>query len=229
MRRSLAFTGIIAAGMTVLAVAATPALAAGGPNPNATGTGMCAVTGTAPATSAGVNGGPANGRGGAQGNGRGVSNTLRGQGVNLPASGTLATAQEADLADMVEEEKLAHDVYVTLAANFPSDYQFARIANAESQHTNALRTLLTRYGLSDPSAGEAVGEFSTSGFRSLYSELVGQATTAANALDVGIAVEKLDISDLTSAMEDLASAPDVLQTYTNLRTASQQHLTAFGG
>jgi hypothetical protein len=229
MRRSLAVTGIIAVGMTALAVAATPALAAGGPNPNATGAGICAVTGNAPTASAGVNGGPANGRAGAQGNGRGVSSTMRGQAINLPASGTLTTAQKADLAYMVEEEKLAHDVYVTLAADFPSDYQFARISNAESQHANALSNLLTRYGLTDPTAGEAVGEFSTSEFSSLYSELVGQATTAANALDVGIAVERLDISDLTSAMADLTTAPDVLKTYTNLRTASQQHLDAFGG
>jgi hypothetical protein len=228
MRRSLAVTGIIAAGLTALAMGATPAFAQGGPNPNATGTGVCAVTGTTPTTpNAGTNGMGMNGNRG-QGNGRGMNNTMRGTGINLPASGTLTADQKADVAYMVEEEKLAHDVYVALAAKFPADFQFARIANSETQHEAALRTILTRYTLADPTAGLTAGQFSTSAFQNLYSELVAQATTAANALEVGIAIETLDIADLTSALDGV-TAPDVVQTYTNLRNASQHHLTAFGG
>ena len=45
---------------------------------------------------------------------------------------------------------------------------------------------------------------------------------------VGVAIEKLDIADLTSALEEV-TAGDVVQTYSNLRNASQHHLTAFGG
>ncbi|MEI6362740.1 MAG: DUF2202 domain-containing protein [Actinomycetes bacterium] len=224
MRRSLAVTGIITAGLTALALAATPALAQGGPNPNASGTGTCAVTGTAPVSpnAVGMNGG----RG--QGYGRGMNSPMGGQGINLPASGTLTADQKADVAYMVEEEKLAHDVYVALAAKFPADFQFARIANSEAQHQAALRTILTRYNLTDPTAGLAAGEFSTSAFQKLYNDLVGQATTAVNAPEVGVAIEKLDIVDLTSSLDGV-TAPDVVQTYTNLRNASQHHLTAFGG
>ena len=54
----------------------------------------------------------------------------RGTGINLPASETLTADQKANVASMVEEEKLAHDVYVALAAKFPADFQFARIANS---------------------------------------------------------------------------------------------------
>ncbi len=226
MRRSLAVTGIITAGLTALALAATPALAQGGPNPNTTGTGTCALTGTTP-SNAGMNGVGMNGNRG-QGNGRGMNNPMRGTGVNLPASGTLTADQKTDVAYMVEEEKLAHDVYVALAAKFPADFQFARIANSEAQHEAALRTILTRYNLADPTAGLAAGEFSTTAFQKLYNDLIGQATTAANALEVGIAVEKLDIADLTSSLDGV-TAPDVVQTYTNLRNASQHHLAAFGG
>lgn len=232
MRRSLAITGVIAAGMTALAVAAVPAFAAGGPNPNTTnGSGTCAITGTAPANM-GMNGTGTPGTGQGYGRGRGMAGGMgagmAGQGLTTTPSGTLTSDQKSTLAFMVEEEKLAHDVYVALAAKFPADYQFARIANAETMHQTALRTLLTRYGLTDPTAGEAAGEFSTTAFQSLYNDLVASATTAANALDAGISVEQRDIADLTSALTGL-TAPDVVQVYTNLRNASQHHLAAFGG
>jgi hypothetical protein len=230
MRRSLAATGIITAGLTALALAATPALAQGGPNniSNASGTSICSITGTAP-TTPGANATGTAGQGYGRGNGGGgMGSGIRGTGANLAAQGTLTSSQKADLVSMVEEEKLAHDVYVALAAEYPADYQFARIANAETMHQTALRTLLTRYAIADPTAGLPAGEFSTSGFQTLYDGLVAQATTAANALDAGIAVEKRDIADLTSALNGLA-APDVTQVYTNLRNASQHHLAAFGG
>jgi hypothetical protein len=235
MRRSLAVTGIITAGLTALALTATPALAQGGPRniANASGTGICSITGTAPTTpganatgTAGQGYGRGNGTGNGMGNGMGGG--MRGTGANLAPMGTLTSSQKADLVSMTEEEKLAHDVYVTLAATFPTDYQFARIANAETMHQTALRTLLTRYAITDPTDGLAVGEFTTSAFQTLYDSLVDQATTATNALDAGIAVEKRDIADLTTALTGL-TAPDVTQVYTNLRNASQHHLTAFGG
>lgn len=226
MRRILAVTGIIAAGLTVIAVGTTPAFAQGGPNPNGTGTGVCTVTGTTSTTPNAT--GLMGGRGNGQNVGRGMSTTARGTGINLPASGTLTADQKADVVYMVEEEKLAHDVYVTLAAKFPADFQFARIAKAEAQHQSALRTILARYGLEDPTVGLAVGDFGTAAFDALYNDLVGRATTAANALSVGVMVEQLDIANLTSALNDV-TAPDVVQTYTNLRNASQHHLTAFGG
>lgn len=220
MRRSLAISGILAAGITVLAVSAAPAIAAGGPAaPN--GTGTCTSTGTAQ--------GPMNGAGGGrgmqgQGNGRG----MQGQGAITATSGTLTTSQRATLVWMAEEEKLAHDVYVALAAKYPATVQFARIANAEAAHLASIQTLLARYGIDDPTTGMAAGEFRTAAFQSLYDDLVARATTTANALAVGVTIEKLDIADLTSAMSGL-TAPDVLQVYTNLRNGSERHLAAFGG
>ena len=54
---------------------------------------------------------------------------------------------------MAEEEKLAHDVYVALAARYPDLMQFARIQRSETMHLTAVRTLLTRYGIADPTTG----------------------------------------------------------------------------
>ena len=147
-------------------------------------------------------------------------------GAALAPSGTLTASQKDELVYMVEEEKLAHDVYVALAAKYPSIVQFSRIAKSESRHQDALRTLLSRYGLADPTIGLAAGEFSTAAFQSLYDSLVAQATDAASALAVGVSIEKLDIADLTTALNGL-TAPDVVQAYTNLRKGSEQHLAAF--
>ena len=137
-------------------------------------------------------------------------------------------ATTASLLFMIEEEKLAHDVYVALAAKYPATVQFARIANAEATHLASIQTLLARYGIDDPTTGMAAGEFRTAAFQSLYDDLVARATTTASALAVGVTIEKLDIADLTSAMSGL-TAPDVLQVYTNLRNGSERHLAAFGG
>ena len=49
------------------------------------------------------------------------------------------------------EEKLAHDVYVALV-DATGDARFTRIAASESRHLAAIRVLLTRYGVNDPTA-----------------------------------------------------------------------------
>lgn len=58
--------------------------------------------------------------------------------------GTLTPAQVGRLVRMREEEKLAHDVYVTLAQS--SGLQiFNNIANVESQHMRAVEQHASRY------------------------------------------------------------------------------------
>ena len=59
-------------------------------------------------------------------------------------------------------------------------------------------------------------------------EVVERADTPADALGVGVTIERLDIADLDDAMSGL-TAPDVLNAYTHLRQGSQRHLAAFGG
>jgi hypothetical protein len=231
MRRSLTAAAVLAAGLTTVAVGAGPALAGNGPGlGSGTGTGTATCDGTGTRIDASAGGVSGQGRGMGASNGMGMGNRVgNGMGTgSLAASGTLTTTQRSDLLYMVEEEKLAHDVYTTLAAKYPTDYQFSRIANAETQHQTAVRTLLVRYGMDDPTAGLATGEFATASFQSLYGDLLGDATNATTALGVGVAIERLDISDLTDAMSGL-TAPDVLQVYGNLRNGSERHLAAFGG
>ena len=231
MRRNVAIATGIAAGVTAIALVATPALAQAGPWSGARSTtdttcpmldGTAATPGTGYGTGRGAGQGPGMGRGSGTQAGMGMA-----RGTTAP-SGTPTTDQKTSLAGMADEEKLARDLYAVLATKYPNDVQFARITRAESMHLAAIRCLLARYGVTDPTAGLAAGEFASATTQSLYDSLLASATTSATALAAGIAVEKDDIAALTAAKAGV-TAPDVLQVYTNLLTASQRHLTAFGG
>ncbi len=235
MRRNLSISVGLAAGVTAIALVATPALAQAGPWAASTTpvSGTCTGDGTGPAGT-----GPGMGRWGAAPGAQGAT-AMRGQGGGMRngsgmmgpadvASGTLTTDQKASLASMADDEKLAHDLYTALGAKYPADPQLARIARAESMHLAAVRTLLTRYGITDPTAGLAEGTFASTRAQSLYDSLLAGATTSAKSLAAGITVEKTDIADLSSAKSGV-TAPDVLRVYTTMITASQRHLSAFGG
>ena len=139
---------------------------------------------------------------------------------------TLSPETAKSLQYMVAEEKLAHDVYTVLGNTFDVP-TFDNIASAEARHQSRVRALLTTYGISDPTVGDAVGEFDDADLQALYDRLVteGKAsiTAAANA---GITVEKTDIADLDEA---LASNPpaDIARVLQALRSGSERHLAAF--
>lgn len=231
MRTSRTALGILAAGVTALAIAATPAIAATatGMGNNGTGTGTCTSTGQQATGQQNANGSRGmGGRGQGTGMGTGNGSGNRGQGTITAPMGTLTAAQRTELAAMAEEEKVAHDLYVALAAKYPASPQFANIAKAELQHLTAVRTVMARYGIADPTVGYAAGEFKSPAFQALYDGLLAGATDTAKALAAGIAVEKADIADLKAAMTGL-TAPDVQQVYTNLLRGSERHLVAFGG
>ncbi len=247
MRRTIAIGSAVAAGVASVALVAAPSWAEAG---NWLGTARAAVTGatadptpvctgTGPTGNGGMGYGMRNGTGsttGAGGPGYGMRNGYGGgagggmlaQGSTV-AQGTLTAAQKTDLAAMAEEEKMAHDLYVALAAKYPAVTQFARIAQSETQHLTAVRAMLDRYDIADPTAGKAAGEFASASFQSTYDTLLAGATTSTAALAAGVTVEKADIADLASATSGLTAAPDVLALYTHLSTASQHHLAAFGG
>lgn len=139
---------------------------------------------------------------------------------------TLTEAQKAQLAFWVEEEKLAHDLYLALAAQYPSLSQFSRIANSESQHMTAVQGLMSTYGVADPTVGQAPGVFVNAELSALYTQLLNSATSPDAALAAGAAVERKDIADLTAAKATALPA-DVLRVVNAQIKASQGHLRAF--
>ncbi|TFD34261.1 DUF2202 domain-containing protein [Cryobacterium cryoconiti] len=151
-----------------------------------------------------------------------------GTGLTDVASGTLTDDQKTELAAMAEEEKLAHDLYVAFDEQYDATV-FTRIAKSETKHLDAVRILLERYELTDPTVGLAAGEFVTDDTQALYDTLLAEGSVSLDAaMEVGRTVEETDIADLTTANEDV-TAPDVLKVYERLLAASEKHLVAFGG
>jgi hypothetical protein len=140
----------------------------------------------------------------------------------------ISADEAADLQFMREEEKLAHDVYVTLFAQWGLPV-FDNISQSEQQHTEAVAYLLDRYDISDPAAGNAVGEFTDETLQGLYDQLVAQGSqSVADALKVGAAIEEIDILDLQERLAETAN-PAIVQVYDNLMAGSENHLRAFVG
>jgi len=138
----------------------------------------------------------------------------------------LSQAEAKALQYMREEEKLAHDVYVTLYGEWGLRV-FSNIAASEQQHTDAVATLLARYGVSDPTTGKAAGEFTDPTLQGLYDELIAQGSVSAiDALRVGALIEEVDILDLQERMAATENA-DILRVFANLLKGSQNHLRAF--
>ncbi len=239
MRKRTAVIAAAAAGGVGLVLLAPPVLAATTPGggPNGT-TATCTGDGPGPrGTADGTQG--TRGYGYGMGMGRGTpdadGNANRGGmggrmagdvAENLPASGTLTAAQQDELAAMAEEEKLARDVYTALGDS-TGDVRFDRIATSEQRHLDAVRVVLARYSIDDPTAGKGVGEFtSPTSTRAYASYLEDGKVSLSAALEVGRTIEKADIADLDAASQGL-TAPDVSTLYARLSTASSHHLAAF--
>jgi hypothetical protein len=126
---------------------------------------------------------------------------------------------------MREEEKLAHDVYVTLFAKWELPV-FQNISQSEQTHTDSVKALLDRYGLDDPASSQ-VGVFTNPDLQALYTDLVARGSQSlAEALKVGGAIEEIDILDLRERLAQTDNA-DIQQVFTNLESASNNHLRAF--
>ncbi|HSO92486.1 MAG TPA: DUF2202 domain-containing protein [Arthrobacter sp.] len=170
--------------------------------------------------------GKAGGQGSGQGSGHGSGSGLN---SGSAATGTMTAEQKAELAFMAEEELVAHDLYTAFAGLYDTPV-FSRIADSESKHLEAVRNLMERYGVTDPTVDHTAGVFSDDSLQKLYDELLAQGQASQEgALAAGRTVEKTDIEGLTAAAEGATTAPDAKAVYTRLLEASQHHLTAFGG
>ena len=140
--------------------------------------------------------------------------------------GELTAAEAEGLIFMREEEKLARDVYLTLYDQWGLSL-FQNIANSEQTHTDAVKTLLDRYGLDDPMTNRVVGEFENDVLQALYDDLVAAGSESlGDALKVGAAIEEIDILDLEKYMAQTDKA-DILTVYENLTKGSRNHLRSF--
>ena len=147
-------------------------------------------------------------------------------GKNGQSRGTLTDAEIEHITYMREEDKLARDVYLTLYESYQVPI-FDNISESEQRHMDAIKRLIDKYGLKDPVANDAVGEFTNPVFTNLYNDLVDKGEMSyCEALQVGIEIEDLDIDDIEIALKDVVAA-DVIRVLNNLLSGSYNHLNAF--
>ncbi|WP_457752921.1 DUF2202 domain-containing protein [Thermococcus sp.] len=144
---------------------------------------------------------------------------------SLPA-GELTEAEKDGLLYMVEEEKLAHDVYTKLYEKWGLQI-FSNIAKSETTHVESVRMLLKKYNLPDPTADSKIGEFKNKKLQDLYNKLIEQGMKSEiDALKVGALIEEVDIIDLQERIAE-TNKLDIITVYENLMMGSRNHLRAF--
>jgi len=150
-------------------------------------------------------------------------------GSGLPAYSAVpytSAALKTNLKYMVEEEKLARDVYTVLSktAAYP---KFKNIANAEQFHMDQMSMVLADYGIWNPTLNRKPGVFFNKELSALYKTLITKGQLSAlDAIEVGIIIEEKDIADLT-AMEALITQEDIQFVVNYLKAGSINHLAAF--
>ncbi len=128
---------------------------------------------------------------------------------------------------MREEEKLARDVYLYLYELYPLR-PFLNISKSEQAHMDAIKYLIDTYQLEDPVDENPPGVFQNEELQQLYDELIEKGSKSREeALKVGALIEEVDIIDLQTELEETAINEDVIRVFTNLCSASENHLRAF--
>jgi len=128
----------------------------------------------------------------------------------LATAGKLTAGEEAHLIFMRSEEKLARDVYLTLACMYSDMPIFETIATqSEQTHTDTMRDMLKKFKVDDPEPStlpgtpppaEQIGVFENPDFafyfEGKFSFLVDNSATLLDALYVGALIEELDMKDI---------------------------------
>lgn len=134
-------------------------------------------------------------------------------------------ATEEQLAYLIEEEKLAHDVYTKMFELWGARV-FGNILNSEQSHQGQVLVVMQTRNLKDPRSPK-LGVFANKNLQSLYDQLIAKGKQSAqDAYEVGITIEELDIDDLTKMLAT-AKDTDVIAMMENLRRGSENHLRAF--
>lgn len=131
--------------------------------------------------------------------------------------------QEA-LLFMLEEEKLARDTYIYLDELWGIN-QFANIQISEQSHLNSVANLLDAFDINYTI--EPNGVFTNQEIQNLYDKFIVDGTlNVTQALEVGAAIEDLDIVDLQNYI-NATSNTAIISVFENLQCGSRNHLRSF--
>ncbi|WP_175545239.1 DUF2202 domain-containing protein [Thalassovita taeanensis] len=133
----------------------------------------------------------------------------------------------ATLLYMIEEEKLAGDIYEAYFDLYGLKI-FDNIAESEDQHFDALINQAETIGIDvDEFLFEESGTFVNEELQAMYDELLEVGSQSViDALEVGVLIEEKDLVDIVEAVEE-AEGTTLASVYDNLLTGSTYHLDAF--
>ena len=138
---------------------------------------------------------------------------------------TNTNTTEAQLVYLIEEEKLAHDVYSVMYEKYGANV-FGNILNSETSHQGRVLTLLQTRSIPDPRSNQ-VGVFKNQELQDLYNSLIKQGDiNATEAYKAGVAIEEKDIKDISNQLAT-ATNEDIIGTLESLKGGSENHLRAF--
>jgi hypothetical protein len=142
-------------------------------------------------------------------------------------SGVLSTSTGGpDLLRMREEEKLARDVYTSLARSSKLPI-FRNISRAESQHMQSVERLIRSGAAGEVNLNDTPGVFVFPEYQQLYGTLIASGTRSSlDALMVGARIEEMDIADLRRMLTQTRDQ-QTRQVLERLMQGSQNHLRAF--
>lgn len=139
-------------------------------------------------------------------------------------SQTLTSSEEQHLLYMLEEEKLAHDVYTQLNITWNQN-PFTNIIGSEQSHIDAIANLLTQNGITYTIL--PAGVYNNPVLQNLYNQLVAQGQISlVDAFTVGMTIEDVDIYDLNEYKTQTTNT-SILAIYDWLICGSKNHMRAF--
>lgn len=131
-----------------------------------------------------------------------------------------------ELLFMREEEQMAHDLYVVWSDMYSLPI-FGNIAQAEETHASEVQFLIDRYQIQTDTIGNLSAGFEDPAIQALSVSLAEQGNLSlTDALKAGVVIEEQDISDLDKALAN-TTREDLKVVYGNLRSGSENHLSAF--
>ena len=143
------------------------------------------------------------------------------------ADSTLTDDEKTALQYVIEEEKVAHDLYLTLY-NENNLKVFKNIARAEQRHMNSVERLLNFYKVENPIKDNTVGVFANSDLQELYDTMVQKGSQSEiEALKAGAAMEEMDILDLLNKIETVNGHNRITAVFKRLEKGSEIHLRIF--
>jgi hypothetical protein len=147
----------------------------------------------------------------------------------VPSSSSPAPSVQANqtamLQYLMEEEKMAHDVYQRFHQLWGSGV-FDNIESSETTHQQLLLPVLQAKGIPDPRTGQP-GTFKDARIQQMYNQLTQEgARSVTDAYRAGVTIEEQDIADLQADLKTTTD-PAVVSALQRLLAGSQNHLQSF--